>query len=79
MEIYQTTNKKIKTMKTLNFLILISLIAVIIILNNRVGKAKEIIKDNEEIISLQDSLINSIQGNSKKYIDIALKCNAKHK
>jgi hypothetical protein len=66
-------------MKKLNFLLFAFLISCVITLNNRVGKAKEIIKDNEEIISLQDSLINSIQGNSKKYIDIALKCNAKHK
>jgi len=66
-------------MKTLNFLIFISLIAIILTLNKRLKDQEQTIKDNEEIILLQDSLINSIQGNNKKYIDIALKCNAEHK
>ena len=66
-------------MKTLNFLIFISLIAIILTLNKRLKDQEQTIKDNEEIILLQDSLINSIQGNNKKYIDFALKCNVEHK
>lgn len=66
-------------MKTLTFLTTIFLMSCIYTLVNEKQDLKEEIKDLDETILLQDSLIKTIQESNRIYLPIALKCNAKHK
>ena len=65
-------------MKTLNFLLFISLLWVVVFLNNQRTEAREIIANQEQTILKKDSLIQVIQKSNSKYLPIAVKCNKEH-
>jgi len=65
-------------MKTITFLLIAFLVSCVVTLKRKTQNLKSKVKNLEEITISKDSLINQIQASNRKYIDIALRCNAEH-